>query len=1191
MGAICAIRRTSGQAVARPTPRAYTRGCVPRVLLAAVLLALAAPATATAAQSSAARSAGAWQKLSGKPAATHNGARPQLAPRRFRALTLDRGELADVLAGAPRERTRAPRTDPLTISLPAPDGSLRRFAIQRSSVMAAGLADDHPEIATYSGTGIDDPAATVHLDLTPLGFHAAVRGPGGSWYIDPYYHRDQSLYVSYRREDLADGHGQFLESDVAPPPGRGAATAGRPRIDGPPVALRTYRLALASDPAYATYHGAANVTAAKVTLVNRVNQIYEDDLAIHLELVAGNDLLNFDTAAKMTGANGPCGAAACYTAEQASSCDIDTLDRTQIVIGQLIGASNYDIGHLGLGLNGGGIAFLGVVGGDFKGGGCTGVDEPIGDLFAVDYLAHEVGHQFGADHTFNGAIGDCGDNIGGASVEPGSGCTVMAYAGICDTDDLQPHSDPYFSQRSIDEITSYAGSSQTALDEIQTISLRDFSGADSFRLTYNGVASTLIMRGTNYTSAGIETALRTIPALASATIFVDRWDGTQENPTDVGFAVAFKGTLAKADVLPLTLTSPSGVTGFVGETTKGGPVDNGGAVTATGNRAPVVEAPAAFTIPARTPFSLTGSATDADNDPLTYLWEQNDAGTGTSLVSNTKPNGPLFRVFGTAAQVSATDALTSPSPGQNTAGTSPTRVFPDLAQIAAGNTNAASGTCPAAPGAPPVPAATVECYSEFLPTSAYTPSALHFRLTARDAHAAGGGVGHDDTTLTLAKSAGPFRVTSQSTATSIDAGTQIPVTWSVANTNVAPVSAANVRITMSTDGGLTFGRLVHPSTPNDGSQVVRLPNANTAQARIKVQAVGNVFFDVSHANFPLAPGAPEVSSPSSVTAQYSDAAPLTVAATDENSAGSALTATATGLPAGLSITAGTPSAGARTFTVGGAVSAAPGTYPVELVVSDEAGRGGVAFFDVVVAAESATATYTGDTLVRGAAGATQAPANLSFSVLDSPDATPGDVANATVTFIEGATTLCAARPVVTAGNPASGTATCTASLSTGAAHRVSAVIGGRYAGSGAGDVDVRRTPPTTPPPPPPPGPRTSALLAPSLAGVARRVRLSSSGRVSLALRCRTVGSGTAPSRCAGSLKLTARIRGKRTTIGRARFDFPRSSRKTVRVAIGARTRRALKRVTYASLTVTVSNAGAAARKATRSVIVLKPSRR
>ena len=669
------------------------------------------------------------------PAPERDGARPQIEPERFRALALDREALAEVLDGAP-----------VTIAVPAPDGRMRRFAVHESAVMEPALAAAHPDIATYRGTGVDDPGSTIRLDLTPAGFHASVRGPGGAWYVDPYYQRDQSLYASYRGADLVENpHGTFVEREVPiPPAGRGHR--GESADLGPATTLRTYRLALVSDPGYATYHGVSNVTAAKVTLINRVNQVYEDDFAVHMNLVGNNDLLNLNDAALMTGADGPCGAAACYTASQAAGCDTPTLDRTHKVIGQLIGASAYDVGHLGMGITGGGIAYLGVVGAELKGGGCTGVATPVGDLFAVDYVSHEIGHQFSGGHTFNGLAGSCLGNGGGPAVEPGSGSSVMAYAGICGNDNLQPHSDPYFSQRSIDQVSGYITSSLGNLDEVQTVSLRAFDGADSFKLTYNGAESPAITRGTNYNAIGIAAAIASIPGFpVGATASVTNWAGSSPVLDDTGFTVTFGGSLAGADVTPLSLTSTAGTTGFVGETDRGGPPTNGGTTSATGNSAPEVDAPTGFTIPARTPFSLTGSGTDGDGNTLSYLWEQNDDGSGTSLVSNTKPNGPLFRVFGTAANVSASDTLTSPSPGENIAGTSPTRVFPDPVQIASDNTNAATGSCPAAPPAP-VPAAIVDCYSEFLPTSAYT-GPMHFRLTARDG---AGGVAHDDTTVTLA---------------------------------------------------------------------------------------------------------------------------------------------------------------------------------------------------------------------------------------------------------------------------------------------------------------------------------------------------------------------------------------------------------------------------------------------------------
>src|SRR5262249_32630596 len=172
----------------------------------------------------------------------------------------------------------------------------------------------------------------------------------------PYYHQDTSVYISYFGRDLIDNpHGTFVENGVE----------GNPSLDDdipaakatPTVQLRTYRLALVTDPTYAAYFGGgANVTAAKVTLMNRVDQVYEDESAIRMVLIANNDLLNLDTDALATGANGPCGAAACFTTSQLAGCANATLTRNRIVVGQIIGAGNYDIGHIGLGKAGGGIA-------------------------------------------------------------------------------------------------------------------------------------------------------------------------------------------------------------------------------------------------------------------------------------------------------------------------------------------------------------------------------------------------------------------------------------------------------------------------------------------------------------------------------------------------------------------------------------------------------------------------------------------------------------------------------------------------------------------------------------------------------------------------------------------------------------------------------------------------------------------
>jgi hypothetical protein len=150
--------------------------------------------------------------------------------------------------------------------------------------------------------------------------------------------------------------------------------------------------------------------------------------------------------------------------------------------------------------------------------------------------------------------------------------------------------------------------------------------------------------------------------------------------------------------------------------------------------------------------------------------------------------------------------------------------------------------------------ASTECFSEFLPTGDYVgytgvndnPASLHFRLTARDGK---GGSSSADTTLVLAENAGPFRITSPNTAVTYAAGSTQTITWDPAHTDEAPVSTANVKISLSVDGGHTYPYVLAASTPNNGSAQVALPNVSTSQARVKIEAIDNIFFDVSHANF------------------------------------------------------------------------------------------------------------------------------------------------------------------------------------------------------------------------------------------------------------------------------------------------------------------------------------------------------
>ncbi|SEM57993.1 Por secretion system C-terminal sorting domain-containing protein [Chitinophaga rupis] len=253
---------------------------------------------------------------------------------------------------------------------------------------------------------------------------------------------------------------------------------------------------------------------------------------------------------------------------------------------------------------------------------------------------------------------------------------------------------------------------------------------------------------------------------------------------------------------------------------------------AANNATPVVNAGGNFAIPISTPFALTGSATDANaGDVLTYCWEQNNSASSSqtgsaSVASATKASGPNWISF--------------------TPTTSPTRYFPKMSTILAGGL--VSG---------PLTGGDAGANTEALSSVSRT---LSFRLTVRDnapysstAPVSIGQTNFADMTVTVTNSSGPFSVTAPNTAVTWAGNSSQTVTWSVANTTASPVSCANVKISISTDGGATFSTLV-ASTPNDGSEVITVPNTPTTTARIKVEAVGNIFFDISNTNFTITSG-------------------------------------------------------------------------------------------------------------------------------------------------------------------------------------------------------------------------------------------------------------------------------------------------------------------------------------------------
>jgi len=384
-----------------------------------------------------------WQSIENEP--TTFGLK-QINPQKYKVLKLDVTSIKSFLSKTPLEFTAAARTVSSVLELPMPDGSFEEFVVVESPMMEAELAQKFPEIKTYGAYSLKKPATTARLDFTSRGFHAMILSPEGTFFIDPYNTATIEYYIAYDKKDFTTKKSFSCNIDLIKQPSIDKPTNIPTQEMNTPTGihtsigdgvLRNYRLALAATGEYTTFHGGtvALALAAQVTTMNRVNGIFIRDFAVKMNIIDNNNLIIYTD-----GATDP------YT----NNDGYILIDENRTNVDAVIGNANYDIGHV-FSTGGGGVAYTpSVCNSLYKGGGVTGSEAPIGDAFDIDYVAHEMGHQFGGNHTQNN---NCNRNAGTA-FEPGSGYSIMGYAGIC-APNVQNNSDAYFHGGNLSEMHAF----------------------------------------------------------------------------------------------------------------------------------------------------------------------------------------------------------------------------------------------------------------------------------------------------------------------------------------------------------------------------------------------------------------------------------------------------------------------------------------------------------------------------------------------------------------------------------------------------------------------------------------------------------------------------------------------------------------------------------------------------------------
>jgi hypothetical protein len=388
-----------------------------------------------------------WHPVSQSSASRMNGGKAFFAdgfqPADYKLFTLTEDALASALKQAQSEKDLSAG---IIIYVPVANGNVERFRIIESSVMDQQLQARHPGIRSYIGQGVDDASKTIACSFTPLGFHASIMAVDEkTMYINPV-NKNANLYsVLSRNENDRSANKLKCEVDGSLQTEKITVNRTAPKGNADDGKLRTYRLALCTTGEWSrffitgsehSHQDSINTVMAAITVdLVRANQVYERDLGIHMNFVANEDTIIF-----LNPVTDP------FTLSNLNSKCQQTCD-------SYIGDANYDIGHvIAKGSDNGNAGCIACVcRTGSKGSGMSTYSNPgLTDYFVIDYWTHEMGHQYGANHTFTFS------NEGtSAQIEPGSGSTIMGYAGITGSTDVQPHSDDLFSTASIAQITNY----------------------------------------------------------------------------------------------------------------------------------------------------------------------------------------------------------------------------------------------------------------------------------------------------------------------------------------------------------------------------------------------------------------------------------------------------------------------------------------------------------------------------------------------------------------------------------------------------------------------------------------------------------------------------------------------------------------------------------------------------------------